>query len=114
MCSSCGSYDDDDNYIMDENEPPFLKVLDLGDCIMEDEAVLGEFAYHSKLEEVVLPKNLVNTSNGYDGTFESSVFLTKAVFPDTLREIGYGTFMCCDKLNNVNLPEKLETMQFCI
>jgi len=77
---------------------------------MEDKAVLGEFTYHSKLEEVVLPKNLENTSNGCEGTFESSVFLTKVVFPDTLREIGHGTFMCCDKLNNINLPEKLEAI----
>ena len=110
MCTSCGSYDYDDNYKMDENAPPFLKVLDLGDCIMEGKAVLGGFTYHSKLEEVVLPKNLENTSDGRETTFESSVFLTKVVFPKTLKEIGYGTFMSCDKLNNVTLPHKLETI----
>jgi len=108
MCTSWGYYDDDDNYIMDENEPPFLKVLDLGDCLMKGKAVLGEFTYHSKLEEVILPKNLESTGNGYDGAFRDSVFLAKVVFPETLKEIGYGTFMCCDKLDNVNLPEKLE------
>lgn len=110
MCASCGSFDDADNYIMDENEPPFLKVLDLGDCIMEGKAILGEFTYHSKLEEVVLPKNLKNTSYGCEGAFQDSVYLTKVVFPDTLKEIGYGTFICCEKLNNIALPNKLETI----
>ena len=109
MCTCWGSYDDDDNYKMDENEPPFLKVLDLGDCIMEGKAILSDFTYHSKLEKVILPKNLENTS-GCEGTFENSVFLKKVVFPDSLREIGYGTFMNCDKLDNVTLPEKLETI----
>ena len=70
MCTSWGSFDDDDNYIMEENEPPFLKVLDLGDCLMEGKAVFGEFTYHSKLEEIILPKNLENTSNGCEGTFQ--------------------------------------------
>jgi hypothetical protein len=110
MCTSWGEFDEDDNYIMDENEPPFLKVLDLGDCIMEGKAVLGEFTYYSKLEEVILPKNLENTSNDFEGTFQESVLLTKVVFPDTLKEIGHGTFICCEKLDNVNLPEKLETI----
>lgn len=110
MCTSWGTFDEDDNYIIYENEPPFLKVLDLGDCIMKGKAVLGDFTYRSKLKEVILPKNLENTSNGFEGTFSDSVFLTKVVFPKTLKEIGYGTFMCCDKLDNVNLPEKLETI----
>ena len=110
MCTSWGEFDEDDNYIIYENEPPYLKVLDLGDCIMKGRAVLGDFTYHSKLEKVILPKNLKNTSNGLEGTFNDSVFLKRVVFPNTFREIGYGTFICCEKLDNVNLPEKLETI----
>jgi len=110
MCTSWGKFDEDDNYIIYENEPPYLKVLDLGDCIMKGRAVLRGFTYHSKLEEIILPKNLKNTSSGFEGTFSDSVFLKRVVFPKTLREIGYGTFICCNKLDNVNLPEKLETI----
>lgn len=105
MCTSWGSFDDDDNYIMDENEPPFLKVLDLGESIIKGEPVLPDFTYYSKLEEIILPKNLENTGKE---VFCDSVFLTKVVLPDTLKEIGYRTFAVCEKLKNINLPEKLE------
>jgi len=106
MCTSWGINDDDDNYIMYEDEPPFLKVLDLGNCIIKGRPVLGEFAYHSKLEEIILPKNLIST--GDCEVFCDSVFLEKVIFPDTLKEIGYGTFTSCEKLQNVELPKNLE------
>ena len=105
MCTSDGYYDDYDNYIMNENKPPFLKVLDLGDCIMEGKAILNDFTYYSKLEEVILPQNLEST--GEEETFRDSVFLTKVVCPDTLKEIGYGSFINCEKLESINLPDGL-------
>lgn len=110
MCTSWGEFDEDDNFLIYEKEPPYLKVLDLGDCIMKGRAVLGDFTYHSKLEEVILPKNLENTSSSFEGTFCDSVFLKRVVFPQTLREIGYGTETASEKY--ISGAEK-ELDEFC-
>lgn len=104
MCTSWGTYDEDDNYIMKEKEPPFLKVLDLGKCVMKGQASLGEFTYHSKLEKVILPKNLISTGVK---AFEDSIFLNEVILPSTLIEIGSGTFISCKHLKKINLPENL-------
>lgn len=111
MCTSWGSYDDDDNYIMEENEPPFLKILDLGECEMIDCKKLPNFTYHSKLEEVILPKNLEYTGVEMENTFEDSVFLTTVVVPETLKVFASGTFISCEKLQNINFPENLEAIE---
>jgi len=58
MCTSSVDIGEDDNHTIIWDESPFLKVLDLGDTVLLDDFTLGEFTYHSKLEKIVLPKNL--------------------------------------------------------
>ena len=48
MCTSDGEFDDNDNRTTYMDEPPFLTVLDLGECNLTDESYLGEFTYYSK------------------------------------------------------------------
>jgi hypothetical protein len=108
MCTCWCDIDEDDNHTIKDDESPFLTVLDLGDCVMEGEAILPEFTYYSKLEEIVLPKNLVSTGSEWDGTFENSERLKKVVVPETLEEFAHGTFANCEKLQDINFPNRLK------
>ncbi len=114
MCSSWVEYDEDDNAIVDVNEPPLLKDLDLGDCILFDKPYIGEFTYHSKIERFVCPKNLEGINEYL--VFEDAAQLETVVLPETFKEFGYGTFSSCVKLSEINFPEKLEkigSFSFC-
>lgn len=114
MCTSEGEFDDDDNYTINFEEPPFLTVLDLGESSIIDYPYLGEFTYHPKLEKFVCPKNLEGTSN--IEVFKDSEFLKTVVIPETFREFGVGTFMNCECLEEINFPNKLErigSFSFC-
>lgn len=104
MCSSEVSFDSDDLSIIAYDEPPFLKVLDLGDCTVVDGLYFGDFAYYSKLEELIFPKNVIQTS---EDAFSSSFSLKKVILPDTLKTISYGTFSNCLELEATNLPDSL-------
>lgn len=104
MCSSEVSFDSDDLPIIAYDEPPFLKVLDLGDCTVVDGLYFGDFAYYSKLEELIFPKNVIQTS---EDAFSDSFSLKKVILPDTLKKISYGTFSNCSELEAVNLPDSL-------
>jgi hypothetical protein len=106
MCSSWVEYDEDDNAIIDVNEPPFLKDLDLGDSILVGNPYLWDFTYHSKIERFVCPKNLEGTNENL--VFEDAVHLKTVVIPETYKEFGYGTFSSCVKLSEINFPESLE------
>lgn len=106
MCTSSGEFDDDDNHTIHMSDPPFLTVLDLGDSQLIDKPSLGEFTYYSKLEEFVCPKNLESTSDM--SVFDNSLFLKTFVIPETFKEFGFGSFMHCEKLENINFPESIE------
>ena len=53
MCSSEVEIDDNDIHTVKVDEPPFLTVLDLGECTLADNPYLGEFTYYSKLEKFI-------------------------------------------------------------
>ncbi|MDR1722861.1 MAG: hypothetical protein LBR84_02825 [Tannerella sp.] len=72
MCSSNGEHIGDvpyDEFVIDDNEPPFLKFLDMGECFMEGETTLPYFTYYSKLEEVILPRNITKNRRWYGPCF---------------------------------------------
>jgi hypothetical protein len=49
MCTSMVDIDDDDNHTVIDDEPPFLKILDMDECFMEGETTLPYFTYYSNL-----------------------------------------------------------------
>lgn len=106
MCTSYVEFDEDDNHIIDINEPPFLTDLDLGESSLIGKPYLGEFTYYSKLERFVCPKNLVGTHDVR--VFEGSEYLKTVVIPETFKEFGYGTFSNCERLEEINFPNSLE------
>lgn len=114
MCLSWVEYDEDDNAIIDVNEPPFLKDLDLGDCILVGNPYLWDFTYHSKIERFICPKNLEGTNENL--VFEDAACLKTVVIPETFKIFGFGTFSSCVKLDEINFPESLErigSFSFC-
>ncbi len=115
MCTCWCDMDEDDNHIVNIDEPPFLKYLDLGDCLLlPDYPYLPEFTYYSKLEKFVSPRNLESTTDLH--IFENSQFLKQVVLSDTLKEIGNSTFLNCVRLEEIDFPESLErigSFSFC-
>lgn len=104
MCSSYEKFDDRITYM---KKPPFLTSLDLGECaLVDDHRYLGDFTYHPKLKRFVCPGNLEGTSGCY--VFMDSVFLKTVIIPETFKEFGYATFMNCERLEEINFPDKLE------
>lgn len=106
MCTSEVRFDDNDNATVNLHEPPFLTILDLGDCLLTDNEYLGEFTYYSKLEKFVCPKNLKGTGNM--NIFENSTFLKTVEIPEGFIEFGSRTFLNCKNLENINFPNSLE------
>ena len=106
MCSSEVSFDENDTATTNFNEPPFLTILDLGDCLLTENLYLPEFTYYSKLEKIICPKNL----KGMCGleVFKNSSFLKIVEIPETFIEFGFGTFLNCELLEKIKFPEKLE------
>lgn len=90
MCTTKVEYDRDNNRTIYWDEIPFLKVLDLGECVVADVPISGEFAYYTKLEELIFPKNIIETSS-YEA-FADSYKLKKVVLPETLEKLSYCSF----------------------
>ena len=62
------------------------------------------FSGCTALESCTFPKSLVKIQNS---AFQKAAFTTLQ-FPDTLREIEYGAFYQCDKLQTVSFPAELQ------
>ena len=106
ICSADGIYDDDDDYIIDYEDSPALRILDIGEAAFVDGDSLPEFGFHSLLETLVLPYNIQKVEEDA-GLSESQ--LQNLVLPQGLKTIG--GFMCCPHLTNLILPEGLEEIQ---
>ncbi|MDR1543553.1 MAG: leucine-rich repeat domain-containing protein [Prevotellaceae bacterium] len=114
ICSSNGKFigeAPDNEFIITKNEPPYLTHLDMENCIMEGKTTLPYFTYYSKLEEVILPKNVTKIGSDIDPVFENSYKLKKVIFPATLKEISSCSFANCD-LQDIILPENLESIGY--
>lgn len=69
--------------------------------------------YGSKIESIILPKNLKIIKNY---AFSQNKLLTEIEIPDGVESIGNCAFSCCEALKSIKLPksiEKLEPEVFC-
>lgn len=103
MCSAEGIYDEDDDYIIDYEDSPVLRNLDMGEAAYVDGDSLPEFGYHSLLETLIIPNNIQKIE--YDAGLSESQLQT-LVLPQGLKTIG--GFMSCPNLTNIVLPEGVE------
>lgn len=108
MCTTWGRYDDDDNFIPDEEGNPVLRHLDLGEATYVDGDDLPYFGFHTILESCILPHGIKTTLDGKEwetGLCESDS-LKKLVLPEGLKTVG--GFCACPNLTDLVLPEGLE------
>lgn len=110
MCSAYGMYDDDDNFEVDYEESPKLRVLDMGECHFVGSTILPCFGYHALLRELVLPQGIEYLCPEIeDPGFSESETLEKIVFPDGLLKIkGLNS---CPKLKQVQIPISVKTIE---
>lgn len=103
MCTAEGIYDNDDDFIIDYEDSPALRNLDMGEATFVDGDSLPEFGYHSLLETLILPNNIQKVE--YDAGLSESQLHT-LVLPQGLKTIG--GFMSNPNLTNLMLPEGVE------
>jgi len=106
MCTSWGEFDEYDNFIIDDETSPSLIDLDLGESILIDSKILGEFTYYSKLERFVFPKNTQKICDS--NVFENSFFLETVEFSENLKVVGYCAFANCIRLTEIRFPNSLK------
>lgn len=111
ICSSMGEYDDDDNYILNLDESPSLRCLDMGGAIFVDGEELPFFGDHTQLESLILPSGISSVlDNGETDTgFSGSEMLKKLVLPNGIKILG--GLHDCPNLEEVKLPESVECIE---
>lgn len=103
MCTAWGEYDDDDNFIVDYEETPALRHLDMGEAQLAGCEGLSELGYHAPLETLILPQGVKTLGFEF---FSESENLRTLELPKGLRNVS--GFMSCPNLTNLTLPEGLE------
>ena len=110
MCYVYGIYDDDDNFIPDEDGANAIKHIDLGEAIYVDGNNLPSFGFHTQVETFILPQGLKTTLDG--GEFETGLcgadMLKTLVLPQGLKIVD--GFSACENLTGLVLPEGLEVI----
>lgn len=110
MCYVYGVYDDDDDFIPDEDGVNAIKHLDLGEAIYVDGDNLPHFGFHTQIETFILPQGLKSTLDG--GEFETGLcgadMLKTLVLPQGLKIVD--GFRACENLTGLVLPEGLEVI----
>ena len=108
MCEVWGQYDEDDNFVPEEDGSCAIKHLDLGETTYVDGDDLPSFGFHTQLETFILPQGITNTlerGESETGLSESSNLRT-LVLPAGLKSVG--GFNSCTNLIGLELPEGLE------
>ena len=112
MCTVWGEYDDDDNYIPEEDGISVIKHIDLGEAVYVDGDELPFFGFHTQLETFVFPQGIKTTID--KGEFETGLhgaeMLRTLVLPQGLKIVG--GFSSCKNLTSLSLPEGLEVIKW--
>lgn len=110
MCYVYGVYDDDDNFIPDEDGAKAIKHIDLGEAVYVDGNNLPSFGFHTQVETFILPQGLKSTldSGEFETGFCGANMLKTLVLPQGLKIVD--GFSACENLTNLVLPEGLEVI----
>lgn len=109
MCSSCGDYDDDDNYTLWYELSPALRHLDMGEATYVDGDALPDFGHRTLLETIILPQGIKSTCWGFETELAKSDSLQTLVLPEGIKTVS--GFFHCPKLTDLVLPEDVETIE---
>ncbi|MBQ7239024.1 MAG: leucine-rich repeat domain-containing protein [Bacteroidales bacterium] len=109
MCELRGYYDDDDEFIADYEQTPYLRHLDLGEAKYTEGNSLPYFGLKTLLVSFIMPQGITTTvEDDEENIFTDSEYLEKLVFPAGLKTVG--GFSYCTKLKDLILPEGLEVI----
>ncbi len=116
MCYVWGQYDEDDNFVPEDDGSCAIKHLDLGDATYVDGDDLPSFGFHTQLETFILQHGIMNTLEGGESEtgLSKSGHLRTLVLPSGLKSVG--GFSSCINLTGLELPngmEKIGQFAFC-
>ena len=112
MCHTWSEYEDDDdddeNFIIDYDETPKLRILDMRDCTFVGGNSLPDFGYRCILTEFYPPKGIVSFCEDASLFHPDYEYVEKTILPEGLKELN-GVFSC-SKISELTLPETLEVL----
>ena len=108
MCSSKGEYDDDgegDNWIVDEEQSPRLRYLDLSGCIFVEGNKFPDMGWHPLLKFFAFPQGIEYVCDEDGGCLGEAMQLETVVLPKGVKDVGcYGS----ENLTEITIPESVE------
>lgn len=105
---SDGYFDEDDEFIFEEEQTYHLRHLDLGEATYVDGDELPYFLFHSLIESFILPKGIKSTLDKNDDVIENSVRLRKLILPDGLETLAGCSN--CPNLAELRIPESVKSI----
>lgn len=111
MCTSEGDYigdSPDDEFVVDVESSPNLRVLDLSKCRYEGGNTFPTMGKYTLLQYFAFPKGIEITCEEDDVRtgLEFSSMLHTVVLPDGVKHVG--GFCGCDELSDITLPDSVE------
>ena len=112
MCTVWGEYDDDDNFIPNEDEVHAIKHIDLGEAKYVDGEELPFFGFHTQLETFIFPQGVKTTLD--KGEFETGLSESKTlktlVLPKGIKIVA--GFNSCPNITNLVIPDGVEIIKW--
>lgn len=107
MCWAYGTFDEYDDFTLNEEESPKLKILDMGDCTYCGGVDFPYFGYITQLQKIVFPKGIrcCIDNIGNESGFADSETLTTVVFPEGMVRID--GFSNCVNIKDVTIPDSV-------
>ncbi len=112
MCTSEGNYIGDppnDEFVVDEESSPNLRVLDLSECRYEGGGTFPTMGLYTLLQYFAFPKGIEDTGDDMESGFECSSMLHTVILPDGVKEVG--GFNGCEELVEITLPDSVEVIK---
>lgn len=107
MCTAHGTFDEYDDFTLNEEDSPKLIELDLGDCTYVGGTDLPYFGYYTQLHKIVFPKGIrCCIDNTWESGFSDSGTLSTVVFPEGIVKLD--GFTNCSKIEGIVIPESVK------
>ncbi|MBR1991442.1 MAG: leucine-rich repeat domain-containing protein [Bacteroidales bacterium] len=112
MCTSEGDYigdSPDDEFVVDVESSPNLRVLDLSECHYEGDNTFPTMGKYTLLQYFAFPKGIEDTGDDMESGFECSSMLHTVILPDGVKQVG--GFNGCEELMEITLPDSVEVIK---
>ena len=106
MCDAVGEYDEHDDYIVDFQLSPKLRILDLGECTFVGNTKLPYFGFIAPLKKMVFPKGIEYMTDEIETGLTESETLEEVVLQNGIKVVQ--GLACCSNLKTINLPASVQ------